>query len=563
MLKNKMEEEGLLSEADEKTLTLVKDILRTLIKTVKTFNVYPSDNPIYQKFGADLYEKFNTFFELNDELAVDVRQHTLLYKDKVVFQSEERTDNVALLLFADGIRQVSFQKGMTPEETVDFIEILRLAQKAETKDEDDIVTLLWEKNIKNMSYRAVEDTVDDNLFVEEALAWEEPAEVDAIEADKAGAGTSLFGTAAGFFAGEISQPLTTEERDLIKDEVLAFSEKFLLSSASDIFFEMLSYENAADAFKDIMLALGKIVDSWLRKKDIQGVIEILKALRSISADYTSAEQTDMGGGIFAGAGTIESLRMLFGAASSNEEIRQYLTLLSKNQIPNMIELLAELQERRQRRLLCEVLAEVGKEDIDAFSRAVDDPRWYLVRNAAMILGMTKMSEAVKYVEKTLKHPDLRVRREAIRALDGIPSSETKRLFVYGIKDPDLTVRITALKALGRYRDPELFQTLKGMASVEELRKKPLAEKKEILEAIAFSGGVNALPLIADLFKKRGFIEKKETTEIRASAAYGLGVIGTPEALSLLQRETESKKDILRDACLKALKESQQGGIDRR
>ena len=60
-----------------------------------------------------------------------------------------------MLLFSDGLRQITFQKGITFDEISDFIDILRFAPKSEMSDTDDIVTLLWEKNIKNMGYAAV------------------------------------------------------------------------------------------------------------------------------------------------------------------------------------------------------------------------------------------------------------------------------------------------------------------------------------------------------------------------------------------------------------------------
>jgi len=101
--------------------------------------------------------------------------------------------------------------------------------------------------------------------------------------------------------------------------------------------------------------------------------------------------------------------------------------------------------------------------------------------------------------------------------------------------------------------------LKGNASVEELKKKTFEEKRGLLEAIAAIGGQEAFPLLADLFKKKGLLEKEEITEIRACAAYGLGLINTPEALSLIEKEKGSRKDILREACIKALRESQASG----
>jgi HEAT repeat protein len=246
--------------------------------------------------------------------------------------------------------------------------------------------------------------------------------------------------------------------------------------------------------------------------------------------------------------------MLFGDSASGEDIRQYLLLLGKDSIPIMIQILGELQEMKHRKLLCEILAELGKEHADAFSEALNDERWYLVRNIAMVLGMTREPAAINYLEKIMGHPNLKVRREALRALEGIDSEETKDLFLIALKDEDLMIRIRALKALRRFKDPALFKILKENVSVEELKKKTFEEKQGVLETLAILGGEAAFPLLADLFKRRGLLEKEEITEIRACAAYGLGLINTPEAVSLLEKETGSRRDILREACVKALKE---------
>ena len=550
-----MDDESIEVTVNERELGLVKDLLRTITKTIKTFNVYPRDNPIYQKFATELFEKISIFFESNDELAIDVKQYTLLYKENEVFQSEERTDNIALLLFADGIRQINFFKGIKFDEITDFIDILRHTQKAETNDDDDdIVTLLWEKNIKNMGYTALEDTVDDDLAVEESLLQEGLEMEDVTETIVS---STLYSESAieSFYPEFKTEPLTDGELETIKNELFGIEEKSLLSSAVRLFFELLKYEKDMEAFPEIVHNLGKIMDIRMQKKDIHGAIEILEGLKNISVVYNAPEQSELVSNVINKAGNLENLRILFRESSDSADIKQYLFLLGKNFIPHMIQILGGIEDRKQRRLLCEILAEMGRQGIDIFSEAMKDMRWYLVRNIVMILGMTKEPASLKYLEEGLRHPELKVRREAVKALVGIQSEETKKLFLMAMNDDDLTVRITSLKALRRFKDPALFQVLSGNASRKELKKKSFEEKKEMLETLAVLGGENAFPLLSDLFKKKGLIEKAEITEIRASAAYGLGLIGTPQALSLLEKETGSRKSILREACLNALKES--------
>ena len=553
-----MEEENEIVEVDAKEIERVKDIFKTLSVAIKTFAIYPKDNPIYQKFANELFDKCNAFFGSADELAIDVEQYALFYRGNEVFHSEERNDNLALLLFVDGIRQINFYKGISFGEVTDFIDILGIASRSEMNDDDDIVTLLWEKNVKNMGYTTVEDTVDDSLAVEEGLLSEELDKVN-IEEITLGGKFSSGPSGIPVAIAMDETPLGEEEINSIKGEFAGLEEKTLLSSAIDLFIDLLSDENNTEAFPDIILSLGKIIDIRMKNKDIKGTIEIVTYLRKVSGVYHDPKQLAMITNTINKAGSLENLRILFSGPAESGDIIHYLLLLGKDSVPLMIQMLGELQEMKQRKFLCEILAEIGREHLDAFSEGLNDERWYLVRNIALILGMTKEPAAVKYLEKIMGHANMKVRREVIKTLEGIKSEDTKDLFLIAIKDDDLTIRIRALKALRRFKDPVLYKMLKGNTSMEELKKKTFEEKRGLLEAIAANGGEDAFPLLADLFKKRGLLEKEEITEIRACAAYGLGLINTPEALSLIEKEKGSRKDILREACMKALKESQASG----
>ena len=612
VIKNMVDDEAIKIAPTEEELAVIRDIIRTITKTVKTFNVYPKDNPIYQKFATELIEKFNSFFETSDQLKIDIEQYSLLYKESEVYHSEEKTDNIAMLLFSDGIRQITFDAGITSAEISDFINILRFAPKSEISDDDDIVTLFWEKNIKNMGYTAVEDTVDDDLVVDEEFLRNDPdqeiseepsadieallastgnvfpsetnaerlteselaalrkelADIDELVVDEAFLRNdldqeiseepsadieALLASTGNVFPSETNaERLTESELAALRKELADIDEQSLLASAVDLFFGLLADEQDTEAFPEVVLNIGKIMDIRMQGKDLKGVIEILRGLKKFLAVYNTFSQREIIENVFFRAGSSENLKVLIEGSQDTVEIRQYLFLMGPQFLAQMIQVLGELNDRKHRRLLCEILAEISKQDISALAEALDDEKWYLVRNIAMILGMIKATGSEKYLGKVLKHSDVRVRRETIRALDGISGGETKNLFLSALEDSDVTIRITALKALKRSKATGLFDVLSRNISRDELRKKSFAEKKELLETIAVLGSEEAFPLLAELFRKKGLIEKDEITEIRASAAYGLGLLKSKEAMVLLEKETNSKNSMLREACVKAL-----------
>lgn len=542
-------EDETLQEASEQEVEAVKDILRNVVKSIKTFNAYPKDNPIYQKTADAIFEKFSEFLNSKEDLSLEVEHNSLSYKGKNVWKSEEKTDNIAIHLYADGIRNISFQKGITKDELLDFIEILRLAPKS-NQDEDDIVTKLWEKNIRNMSYSAVEDTVDEELIIEESL-------LQSSEEGKEEQSTTLHGaTYSSLTVKPVSlsiktEPLTSEELDSLREEMFASDEQYLVSSVTGLFFELLLEEKDITAFAEIVKNLGRIIDMKIKAGDILGISNILRMLKKVSMVSTSSEQAEIIGNVFKEAGSLETLRKIFKHPVL-EELHGYLILLDTSAIRNMLELLGEIEDRKHRRLLCDVLAEIGKEHIEELAEFLKDPRWYVVRNIVMILGMMKEPAAIKHIEKAFSHPDVRVRRECIKALENIGTPEIKRLFLSAVNDMDQGVRILALKALKSFGDKEIFGILKENATKERLKKKPFSEKKELLEALAVLGGEDAFPLLSGLFKKKGIFEKDDSLETRAAAAYGLGLIGMKDAEELLKTGLEAKKSLLRDACQRAL-----------
>jgi len=53
-----------MEDVEKKDLIIASDIFKAMTKTLKTFKAYLPNNPIYQKFAAELLEKFNFSFEI-------------------------------------------------------------------------------------------------------------------------------------------------------------------------------------------------------------------------------------------------------------------------------------------------------------------------------------------------------------------------------------------------------------------------------------------------------------------------------------------------------------------
>jgi HEAT repeat protein len=68
-----------------------------------------------------------------------------------------------------------------------------------------------------------------------------------------------------------------------------------------------------------------------------------------------------------------------------------------------------------------------------------------------------------------------------------------------------------------------------------------------------SGSDEAVPILQQLLERKSWFGRGTTDEIRMGAAKAMAMIGTPEAIALLEEGKSSKDDFLRDACIQALR----------
>lgn len=145
----------------------IREIFQALIKA-KTIRMYPQNNPVYQKTLGDVFERFRNFLDYKDDLHLKINQNSIYYELEQVYHNPEKEDNFALFFFKDGLRELTFKKGLTQSELEEFLRIVAMDFEREAVD-DDVVTLLWEKDFQNIQYLVDEaflvDVDDENYEV--------------------------------------------------------------------------------------------------------------------------------------------------------------------------------------------------------------------------------------------------------------------------------------------------------------------------------------------------------------------------------------------------------------
>ena len=135
-------------------LRSVKELLSFLVRTLKTMFLYPHNNPIPQEFKRNLFEKFSQYLDEYEDLKLVTGQGKILLSGEVVHEDAGGEEGIALAMYRDGIREIVFQDGLKLEELENYLEAIKISLQSKS-GEDDLVTLLWEKDFLHVRYTVV------------------------------------------------------------------------------------------------------------------------------------------------------------------------------------------------------------------------------------------------------------------------------------------------------------------------------------------------------------------------------------------------------------------------
>lgn len=576
-----MSEFDFLSESQEVEaveLESVKRLVQLLSNTLKSLQLYPANNPLPREFKRKLYIGLAEHLDQHDELKLEVDASRFLYEGNVVYEEGEKEERLVHPLHQDGMRELVFLKGLEPSEIDDFLGVME--QCLQSRDlEEDLVTMLWEKDLNNIKYLVVDDLLDvdvpsaedvpddwdfDRLFRSEIAPSDEEAR--SLDDDRQGMTQryrleqtrELLRKLKEFSPEEvenIQQLLEMDERHKSLDEFL------------DILAEILVGEQDPSEFSQMMETAGRILDGLVNVTDFRSAKNIIWRLKRFEKkmkgashqtaplNQTKAEETRR---VVDQAGSEEKIRRISQIVNERELsdltfLKEYLLSLNWNSVTPIIHMLGDLKNFVARRMACEVLAEKAKDHVDLLREGLTDQRWYVVRNVVSIIGAIGAEEGVKFLKQIARHRDLRVRKEIVSALFKIPGPEAGSLLTSFLKDEDKKVRILASRGLAQRREKGAANAFMAVVKDDDFRDRSPDEKKAMLESFGLIAKDEGIPFLVKMVNKRGWLRRDKHNETRVFAVGAIGQIDDPLAEETLRQLSKKRNKAVRQACQSALR----------
>ncbi|UCD70434.1 MAG: HEAT repeat domain-containing protein [Syntrophobacterales bacterium] len=564
---NALGDSSALRREDE--LVWAEDLTNHFVKTVSAYKTYPLNDPT-MRMRDQLMDKFRFLLEKVDCITWNIAEYEIYYKDEIVYENTEAKSSLAFYLYREGLEQVRFEKGLQEWEVVDFVDAIA---KADTLNslEDDLNTLLWERDFQHIHYVAGQYHLEESPieFADNVEDFRKALTPAPIPNYQQGELIREHELAPGFLhqrleasGSEVSEDqlrVQPEEMKALKETVDVETQPEFCFHAIETLFEVMELETKPHGFGAIVSFLNRVIDSLLGKGDFRQASQILRRLYIYLNSHNLQEwQDNLIKKTVIEAGESPRIEIIGNMLKGNEfsDIKgafDYFLLLQRNSIPHLCKLLGNLSGSKPRRIICDALSNVGRNNIELMTPFLGDKRWYLVRNIVYILGRIGRKEAVQYVGKALQHEDLRVRREALQALGLIGGSEAMQYMIRSLEDPDIKIRGIAALNMGRMGEEALTPLMEKILS-KEFYKKELREIKAYFKAIGMIRSDHSIPLLYSLLRRRRWFGRTRVDEIRACAIETLVKIGTKEAKEVLEIGTGSREEPLREACRQALME---------
>jgi HEAT repeat protein len=213
----------------------------------------------------------------------------------------------------------------------------------------------------------------------------------------------------------------------------------------------------------------------------------------------------------------------------------------------LIEQLTAAQSLSERRVFFDALVQL-KTGKPMLVHMLGDPRWYVARNAADLLGELGAADADEKLSELLKHDDDRVRRAAAHALGKLGTRHSVVALRRALKDSSVHVRALAAAGLANRKGAPSSTTLVKALDGETEQEVQIA----ILGALGRVGTPEAVQRLIKAAEPAGNLFKRKPAALRVAAVQALGEARTPAALAVLKDLSADKDKDVREAAARAL-----------
>lgn len=548
----------LVDAREDDEIHLASQVVSAFARAVKASRYYATEHDLHQEFRLDLFKLLALFLERYHSLVLQISEREFSVQGRVLYACEDLKASIPFLFYRDGIRELRFVLGIDEGEIHGLMEVLKQCDSV-NQEEDDLVTLLWEREFPHIDFQAVDVILEESgiIICESVEDFRAGQVVQPPAYDVEMAFGTMPNALPSLTTNRDLYRLTADDVQQLQYEVKTVTAPTAIFHTADMLLDLLPQMPDDELFHSgvdlLQQQLGEMfgVGEFRRISRLLGNITQLAAVfrgqpaRSAMLQQISTRITEPQWRALLRARVTEQ-------PFSEDEIRELLRLFPRQALPALLQMLNEPLVEQTRDTLLAMLTACCKDDLEALTPFLAHPRGQLARHTVLLLERIGEKRVVPYLEKACGHQEPRVREAVMRALATIPGAHAQRLLINALEDKESSIRSQAATALGQRKDAGALAALLTVVQSTGFREREPGEVKAVLTAVAQCGGNEALAILQGLVLQRSLFGRAKTHYIRTYAALALARIGTPEALAVLNKGQQSLDGTIREVCVQAL-----------
>jgi hypothetical protein len=478
-------QDSLSGETREKVVLAVTE----LAKGIKIVSFYPPGHPALTQAIWKIISTIEAIPPPETGIEIDVKKNALLYREEPLPTSNKSIMDLNRELYHRRASRIILLPDQKPEEMITFLSTL-LRDIQELHDEGGLEKVLLREKVSRIWVNRVDYEGLTEMLKEEEIPLPEE-------------GAEGF-TSSGLSLGLDDRPL----EELEVGELLKRLEK----------------ETDAGAYRDLIIAVTRAL---MRERDDRRTEFSCAALSIYGNHIERPPEKNQEIATLARMGIKEIVsddlvahfirRLQEGGGRIRAGVETTLVIFGERAVKALLSTLAEEKDLLVRKSIVDILVKIGHPAIPSIIDNLNDSRWYVVRNMLAILGSLDTPDLAPRIAASLSHPDLRVKKEAIRGLSRLshPSAVTAlgELCFF----PEETIALSATAALSRKKEEEAVQVLLRRAVQKKVffpHYRLAHEAVESLRAIDTDAAVTALE---EIFHTTAIWETSKLRELKKHA----------------------------------------------
>ncbi|MGF1510255.1 MAG: HEAT repeat domain-containing protein [Myxococcota bacterium] len=550
---------------DETDIAEASEAFRLLLKGIKNLHIYQHAKARYQEFLQPAFQALDAFLSKYDSLPLKLEPFCLKLHDQPIYEDQDR-ENLTYKFYRDGVRFLVFRAGLTQEELLRFVLLAKERLPEEAAFQEDMVTRLWKEEFESIEYIVVEGFGFGELSENEVEI--EVQKIVSFLRERLAATTDDVARFARLHVEDLTLELdnleqvrggiisgrTAQEADKARaqDEILHEQKERVFPKVVFILFQILEHECAEEDFDTLSDAFTQVLDALLLSEDIRGVGNLLERFRQLAGKDLPVETREqvsrIGDLIKSRMVDVQRLDALgrymkLSKEFDHDAVRNYLSVCGPDELEPLLEMLEGLERVEARKILVEVLAEIGKDHVAVVGARLGKRSSNVVKDLLEILKRINPKDYVDLVAITLSNENIMVRLQGLRLLAQTRDERALRFIERACRDSELQIRMGAYRALAQRAPIRSADFFIRLVQEDGFDGRDQREKMTLFAALGETRTEPALKFLRGVFeRKAGFFQKGRQNELKGLAIQGLSAMGTVGAFKVLAREVQNRSN---------------------